>query len=140
MSADDTVSAYILDTQIQLFEDARHDLQLSIVEIARQAKLPVQTVNAWAQGRNALSLWGVKKLLRVEKLAPLLSRLFMPEGCALVVIPAGIDLDSLADEFADFLKTKNDFHHPDSECGRDLGPGEQALLNAKVIQLPLKVA
>lgn len=137
MSADDTISAFIIDTQIAIFDDARHDLQLSVAEIARQAKLPVPTVNAWAQGRNGLSLWGVKKLLRIKKLAPLLSRLFAPEDYALVGVTAGIDLDKLADDFADFLRTKNDFHHPESEAGRDIGPGEQAALNSKVVQLPI---
>lgn len=63
--------------------------------------------------------------------------LLMPAGVALVQVPEGIDYDELADAFADFLKTKNDFHHPDSECGRDIGPREADTLAGKVVALPI---
>lgn len=128
MSPDDTTLAYIIDTQIAIFEAARLDLQLSIPEIARRSKLPVPTVNAWAQGRNALSLWGVKKLLRVKDLAPLLSRLFEPEEYALVAVLAGTDHDEFAAHCRLFLSEKDAAHHPDSEAGRDIGPTEDRRL------------
>ena len=131
MSSADTIHAYIIDTQIAIFDDARHDLQLTIAEIARQAKLPKPTVDAWAQGRNTLSLWGVKKLLRVKGLAPLLSRLFAPEDHALIGLPCDIDHDKIAGDFHDYLQTKERAHHPESEAGREIGPGEHETLRAK---------
>lgn len=137
MQHDDTSIAFIRDTQIEIFEAARHDLQLSIPKIAEQAKLSVPTVNAWAQGRNVLSLWGVKKLLRVKGLAPLLSRLFGPEEYALVGIVAGLDLDGLAEGFAEFLRQKNAAHHPASENGTEIGPGEERALKSTVVRLPI---
>lgn len=129
MSPEDATHAFIIETQIKLFDDARHDLQLPITKIAEKARLSVKTVNAWAQGRNALSLWGVKRLLRVPGLAPLLSRLFEPEEFALIGVVAGIDLDELAAHCRTFLDEKDKAHHPDSEAGRDLGPNETKSLN-----------
>lgn len=135
MSSDDTINAYILDTQIALFEDARHDLQLSIVEIARRAKLPKPTVDAWAQGRNMLTLWGVKKLLRVKELTPLLSRMFIPEDCALVGLPEGLDHDQMDTFCREYTAAKAAAHHPESEAGREIGPNEDAALRGKVVKL-----
>lgn len=128
MSSADTVSAFIIETQIAIFDDARHDLQLSIAEIARQARLPVQTVNAWAQGRNGLSLWGVKKLARVKKLVPLLSRLFEPEECALVEVTGDDGHAAHADKSVRYLHTYTAARDPESEAGVDIGPGEDRKL------------
>lgn len=134
MSSPDTISAYIIDTQIEIFDDARHDLQLTIAEIARQAKLPKPTVDAWAQGRNTLSLWGVKKLLRVKGLAPFLSKLFEPEAHALVCLPAEIDHDEIAGAFHDYLQAKERAHHPNSPAGRDIADCEDNILRGKFAQ------
>jgi hypothetical protein len=131
MSPDDTVNAYILETQIAIFEDARHDLQLTIAEIARQARLPVQTVNAWAQGRNGLTLWGVKKLARVKKLIPLLSRLFEPEECALVPVEGDDDHAAHAGHCVEFLADYAAARHPESECAEKIGPNEDRKLKAR---------
>lgn len=136
MSGDDTVSAYIRDTQIEIFDLARDDLQLPITKIAEYAGLPVTTVNAWAQGRNLLTLWGVKKLLRVArrqpKFAGLLSKLFEPEEYALVAVMAGIDHDEFAAHCQSYLIAKAASHHPDSEEGREIGPTEDRQLRAKL--------
>ena len=130
--SNDPVTTFIIDTQIAIFDDARHDLQLSIVEIARQARLPVPTVNAWAQGRNGLSLWGVKKLARIRKLVPLLSRLFEPEECALV----GVDHDNgdhaaHADKCVTFLHDYTAARDPESEAGVNIGPVEDRKLKTR---------
>lgn len=131
MSSDDTISAYIIDTQIAIFEDARLDLQMTIKDIADHARLPKTTVDAWAQGRNAISLWGVKKLLRVKGMAPFLSRLFEPEDHALVRIPAEIDHAAIAGGMSDYLAAKHDAHHPESEAGPAIGPNEDNVLRGK---------
>lgn len=131
MSSDDTTAAYILDTQIEIFEAVRHELQLPLTELAKRTGLPVATINAWAQGRNTLSLWGVKKLLRVKELAPLLSRLFAPEEHVLLSLPAEFDPERAAEDFQDFLIEKSKAHHPESECGPAVGPGERKVLHVK---------
>lgn len=63
--------------------------------------------------------------------------LLLPSGKLIVQVPEGVDFDELAESFAEFLAAKNAAHHPDSECGRDIGPTEHAELSSKVVQLPL---
>lgn len=129
MSSHDTVSTFIIDTQIAIFEDARHDLQLSLAEIARRARLPKATVDAWAQGRNGLTLWGMKRLARVKPLIPLLSRMFEPEECALVGFQSdGGDHAAHADKSVRYLHTYTAARDPESEDGVDIGPGEDRKL------------
>lgn len=130
MSPDDTINAYIIDTQIRLFDDARHELQLTIGQIAERAKLPKPTVDAWAQGRNGLTLWGVKKLLRVKELGPYLSRLFEPEDYALVMVGQEADHDSFAAKCIELVQQTAAAHHPESECRERIGPNEHKSLNA----------
>lgn len=147
----DTISTYILDKQIELFEAAAADLQISFAEMARRAGLvdtdgkPSGTLKAWVIGRNALSLWGMKRLLRVkgnngepQVLAPYLSRLFEPEECALVRVAFGeVNHDDLAGLCRDYTASKDAFHHPDSEEGREIGPTEDANLRSKATRLKL---
>lgn len=142
MTHADTISTFILDTQIALFEDAKSDLQISFAEMSRRAGLldengkPNGTLKAWAEGRNALSLWGVKRLLRVKAndgspraLAPFLSRLFEPEECALVGITTGEgDHSAHADKSVRYLHTYTAARDPESEAGVDIGPGEDRKL------------
>ncbi|CDO34070.1 hypothetical protein [Novosphingobium sp. KN65.2] len=135
MQADDTVLAYIIDTQIEIFEQARLDLQLSIPKIAQKADLSVATVQAWAQGRNALSLWGLKKLLRVEALRHLLSRLFDPEEAALVPVINDLDHDAVEDACREFLNRKAEAHHKDSPKGRDISDCERDDLDESIARL-----
>jgi hypothetical protein len=84
-----------------------------------------------------MSVAALYRLLSRNALPAELLSLLLPTGFALVEVPEGIDFDSLAECFADFLAVKNAAHHPESECGRDIGPNEQAELSAKVVMLPL---
>ncbi len=143
----DTINAYILDEQIKLFEDAKAELQISFAEIARRAGLidangnPSGTLKAWVEGRNALSVLGIKKLLRVKGndgaprvLAPYLSRLFEPEECALVGISA-FDLDDTAAKCIDFASEYAKARHPESESGIELSANERRVLGHKATAL-----
>ena len=49
-----------------------------------------------------------------------------------------LDHDQFADAVTEYLHEKNAAHHPESECGRELGPGEIARLSDKVVHLPIK--
>lgn len=66
-----------------------------------------------------------------------LMSLLLPDGFAVVQVPENVDHDTLADAFADYLHAKNAAHHPESECGRDLGPKETETLDGKVVHLPI---
>lgn len=64
-----------------------------------------------------------------------LLNLLLPEGWAIVRVPSGIDYDDISTACRDFIDTKERAHHPDSEAGRDIGPGEEADLSTKVVRL-----
>lgn len=61
--------------------------------------------------------------------------LLLPDGRAIVRVPEGVDHDEVEAAARDFLAAKGAAHHPMSEAGRDLGPGEVALLSKKAVRL-----
>jgi len=63
--------------------------------------------------------------------ADLLSWL-LPDGFLVVRAPEGIDHDAAAEAMEDYLQAKNRAHHPESEAGREIGPGEDGVLTAKL--------
>jgi len=65
--------------------------------------------------------------------ADLLSML-LPEGFAIVQVPEGVDHDDLAARFREYLGLKDEAHHPESEAGRDIGPGEDKALRLKLVE------
>lgn len=124
MSTDDPINAYLIDTQIKLFDDAKHDLQLTSEKIAEKAGVSKSAVDAWACGRNGLSLWAIKKLLRVPGFSPYLSRLFAPEDYALVGTSCEEDHAAYAEKCIDFTGRYMAARHPKSEAGVEIGPTE----------------
>lgn len=64
-----------------------------------------------------------------------LLNLLLPDGFAIVRVPAGIDYDEISSACRDFIAAKDQAHHPESEAGRDIGPNEQAELGCKVVRL-----
>ena len=63
----------------------------------------------------------------------------VPDGFHIVPDPCGVDYDAFARGCRDFLACKDDAHHPESENGRDIGPGEEKALAVKVVPLRGKV-
>lgn len=61
--------------------------------------------------------------------------LLLPDGFQIVEVPEAIDHDELSAMCADLIATKNAAHHPDSEAGREIGPGEAAKLDEKAATL-----
>lgn len=64
-----------------------------------------------------------------------LLNLLMPEGYAVVRVPAGVDYDEISERCRDFMASKDRAHHPESEAGRDIGPNERSELDSKVVRL-----
>lgn len=64
-----------------------------------------------------------------------LLNLLLPEGFAIVRVPAGIDYDEVSSVCREFIDAKERAHHPESELGRDIGPTEHQTLSAKVVRL-----
>lgn len=64
-----------------------------------------------------------------------LLNLLIPDGFAIVEVPAGVDFDKVSAECREFLDKKERAHHPESEAGRELGPTETDLLGENVVRL-----
>lgn len=61
--------------------------------------------------------------------------ILLPDGFQIIRAPEGLDHDKVAELASDYVSAKNAAHHPESEAGRDIGPGEDALLTSKVVAL-----
>lgn len=64
-----------------------------------------------------------------------LLNLLAPDGFAIVRVPVGIDYDEVSKGCRDFLAAKEEAHHPESEAGREIGPGECKQLRGHVAKL-----
>lgn len=85
-----------------------------------------------------MSVAALYRLLSTKALPAELLSLLLPGDFAIVRMPEGINHDELAAAMADYLAAKNAAHHPESECGPAIGPGEQAHLDTKVVHLPIR--
>jgi hypothetical protein len=61
----------------------------------------------------------------------------VPDGFHIVPDPTGIDYDDFAAGCIDFAAEHAKARHPQSECGVNIGPGEQGRLDSKIVRLPL---
>ena len=64
----------------------------------------------------------------------------LPNGWQIVRAPEMIDHDSLCEHLVDYLATKQAAHHPESEAGPAIGPGEREVLDSKVVQIKAQAA
>jgi hypothetical protein len=64
----------------------------------------------------------------------------LPEGRRIVRVAEGLDHDEVAELLHDYLQTKERAHHPDSEAGREIGPGEDNVLRAKFARVAGRAA
>lgn len=115
----------------------RRTYNLSITEIAEASGLDDSSVSNYAGGVTTMSMVAFDALFDVvpdELLAKLL-----PGRRAIIQLPDGISHDDLAALMVDYLAEKQRAHHPDSEAGPAIGPGEYDRLTAKALKL-VKVA
>lgn len=57
--------------------------------------------------------------------------LLLPEGRRIVRVSEMLDHDDIAEAVQDWLQAKERSHHPESEAGREIGPGEDNVLRGK---------
>jgi hypothetical protein len=102
--------------------------------VALDAGMSYSTVQSYFPGeRNAVpATMSVAALYALIGAIPddLLS-LLLPSGRVIVQVPENIDHDELCDRMQDWLLTKAHAHHPESEAGREIGPGEDNVLRGK---------
>lgn len=138
MAHEGEISHRSKETQERVFRIAQRD-GLTLKAISLDSGIPYSTLRSYAGNNGETAEMPVSALFRLVGVIPdeLLS-LLLPEGRAIVQVPADIDHDALAEAVADYLHTKNRFHREDSECGPAIGPNENDTLNCKVVNLPIR--
>lgn len=82
-----------------------------------------------------MSVASLHRLIKTKALPVDLLSLLLPDGHAIVRVPEGIDHDELAASMHEYLAAKSEFHHPESEEGRDIGPRENSRLCGKFVKI-----
>lgn len=82
-----------------------------------------------------MSLSALYRILDGKALPLDLLSLLLPDGYQIVRAPESVDHDALCEMAAHYVAEKNRAHHPDSEAGREIGPGENDSLGCIVMQL-----
>lgn len=87
-----------------------------------------------------MSVSALHRLLDTKALPAELLSLLLPEEFAIVRKPEGLDLDEFEALLREFLAAKGAAHHPESECGREIGPGENVVLLSKAAKVKAAAA
>lgn len=132
MPADIDISARQKRVQKTVFFEA-NNRGLTIKVIHFDTGISTDTLRSWARGEAVMSIAGLFGLVGVIP-DDLLSML-LPDDRQIVRVPENLDHDDIETACRDFLTSKGQAHHPESECGREIGPGEKGTLDRKVVAL-----
>lgn len=118
---------------------------ISLKAVSLDSDIPYPTIVSYFPGerdRQPATISGAALFqLCLTKALPLdLLSLILPDGFQIIRAPEDIDHDALCELAADYVSEKNRAHHPESEAGREIGPGEHSSLTTKVVQLVGSVA
>lgn len=78
-----------------------------------------------------MSVAALYRFIKTEALPIELLSMLLPEGFSIVRNPESIDHDEIDCLMRDYVATKAQAHHPESEAGREIGPGEDNVLRGK---------
>lgn len=129
----DNISDRQKATQERVFRLAQRDHGLTLKAISLDSGIGYTTVQSYANGNSVMSIASLFCLVGV--IPNELLSLLLPEGQRIVTVPEQIDHDEIDELCRDYSATKAAAHHPESEAGRDIGPGEHAELSGKVVRL-----
>jgi hypothetical protein len=108
---------------------------ISLKVVAADSRIPYATLCSYFPGNErgtvekqpaqlpASAIYGLCGALPDDLL-----NLLLPEGFAIVRVPSGLDYDEISAGCREFIDAKERAHHPDSEDGREIGPGEGKVL------------
>jgi transcriptional regulator with XRE-family HTH domain len=111
---------------------------LSLKAIAFDSHLSYSTLISYFPGerdREPATISGAALFALCGVLPADLISLILPDGFQIVRAPEAIDHDALCELANEYVTAKNRAHHPESEAGRDIGPGEEAALGGLVVQM-----
>lgn len=113
---------------------------ISLKAVSLDSGVPYPSIVSYFPGERdkvpaTISSAVIYQLLATDALPLDLLSLILPDGFQIVRVPEGIDHDRACELAAHYIAEKNRAHHPESEAGRDIGPGEAEALNCVVMQL-----
>lgn len=114
----------------------RRGISIKAVQLDGDWSTPSTVLSYFPADRDAqpatMSVASLYRLLDTGALPAELLSLILPPTYALIRVPEGIDHDQMAEAMQDWLAAKHAAHHPASEAGREIGPGESDTLNRKL--------
>lgn len=119
----------ILEAQERVFRLAKRDHGLTLKAIHLDSGIDYDSLCNYARGETQMPLGVLCALIGV--IPDELLSLLLPEGRAIVTVPDNIDHDEIAPVLLDYLRTKEEAHHPESPAGRDIAPCEDNVLRGK---------
>jgi hypothetical protein len=128
---------HMQDRQRRVFriacDPARYGLTLKLIAI--DAGLGYDSVRHYASGETVMPMTAFVALVGV--IPDELLSLLLPDGRLLIRAPEGMDHDDFSKCCLDYTAAKEAAHHPESEAGREIGPGEDETLRGKAAKLRL---
>jgi hypothetical protein len=132
MTANNRIIEQMRDRQARMFRIAmdpqRYGLTLKMIEA--DSGIDYDSLRNYASGKTTMPITAVDCLIDV--LPDELLTLLFSNGRVLVKAPEEIDHHQIAPALRDYLRAKDDAHHPDSEAGEAIGPGEHKALCGKL--------
>lgn len=135
MARDDKIIDWMKAEQMRAFRIAQDPRRygLALKTIAIDSEIEYKTLLTYANGSAVMPITAYHKLVGV--LPTELLSMLLPAGHVIVKAPEEIDHDAISEAIQDYLHAKERAHHPESEDGREIGPGEDAVLRAKAAVL-----
>ena len=129
MQADCAITQTMKRAQITVFAQAAK-LGITHKVIHYDTGMSLSAIGQYARGETAM---GGPCLIKLIGVIPddLLS-LLLPDGRLIVKAPVHVDHDEVIGAMTDYFAEKQRAHHPESECGREIGPIEHTTLCAKL--------
>lgn len=134
-------NSIVRDRQLAIRREMdRRDISIKAVALDGGWKDPSTILSYFPNPEGAkepatMSVAALYRLIRTGALPVDLLSLLLPEGHLIVKAPVEIDHDTISEAVQDYLHEKERAHHPESEAGREIGPGEDKVLRLKVARL-----
>lgn len=133
MATDRTIIEQTREEQRRVFRIAcdpnRYGLTLKAIGI--DAQIGYDSLRGYASGETEMPLSALRRLVGV--IPDELLSFLLPGDRVIVRAPDEINHDEIAPILREYLRCKDEAHHPESEAGRDIGPSEDKSLRVKLV-------
>lgn len=106
---------------------------ISLKAVSFDAGLPYSTIVSYFPADGTPHIISGGALFKLTRAIPAdVLSLLLPDGFLIVRAPVEIDHDHISEAMREYLAAKDHAHHPESEAGREIGPGEDETLRGKL--------